>query len=581
MSGDLVLADKFSMPREAITDTFAIFGNRGKGKSNTATVLVEQLYAAGLPVVVLDVKGDWWGLRSSADGKGKGLPFIIFGGDHGDVPLEPSAGELLADLIVDERIHAVLDMSHMSKTQARSFTVAFAERLYRRNRDALHLIVEEADVLVPQRVTAETARLLGAMEDIAKRGRSKGIGLTLISQRPQEVGKSVLDLMETLILMGMTGPRSINAIKEWIAVNADDAGTAEVIRSLPTLGVGEAWIWSPSFLGVLVRVLIRKASTFDSHATPKPGEVRQIPKGYADVDLLALGERIAATVEKAKADDPRALRARITELERLLAAKVVPVEPQRVEVPAVSEQMLADLQVAGLRIADVMTEAMRNAVEPLMTALATLHAVSVDTARIAKPLPARPGDAPVAIAARPLAAPRAAIASRPTAPNPPSGEARPGGLPKAQRAVLTALAQYHPRTRTRNQVALLAQYSGRSGGFSNTLGALRTAGYIIGSGDLKITDAGLEALGDYEPLPSGADLRTWWCNNTTMLGKAHRVILATLIDVYPDGLDRDKLGEVTGYSAASGGFSNALGKLRSLELITREYPVRASSDLFD
>lgn len=574
MSGDLVLADTFSMPYEAVTDTFAIFGNRGKGKSNTATVLVEQMYAAGLPVVILDVKGDWWGLRSSADGKGPGLPFIIFGGDHGDVPLEPSAGELLADLIVDERIHAVIDMSHMSKTQARSFTVAFAERLYRRNRDALHLIVEEADVLIPQRATAETARLLGAMEDIAKRGRNKGIGLTVISQRPQEVAKSVLDLMETLFLMGMTGPRSIGAIKEWIAVNADDAVlAADVIRSLPTLATGEAWVWSPSFLGVLIRVFIRKASTFDSHATPKPGEVRVIPKGFADIDLVALGARIAATVEKAKADDPRTLRGRIADLERQLAAAVAappaPADPITVEVPVITDLMLNALLEASAALASS-AQAVTNSTHEITGAIA-------EARNAAKPLPARPGEPPVASASRPPVVPVASERVRPTASNPSSG----GALSKPQRAILIALAQYHPATRNRNQVALLSQYSGRSGHFSNALSALRTAGYMTGKSDLAITDEGLSALGEFEPMPTGEDLRTWWCTNKSLLGGVHRLILTALVEVYPNGLDKDKLGEVTGYSSVSGHFSNALSKLRSLDLITRDYPVRASSDLFD
>src|SRR5690348_6446760 len=158
MSGaQLSIADGLTLPLESVTETFAILANRGKGKSNTATVLVEQMHTAGLPVVVLDVKGDWWGIRSSADGKGAGLPFIIFGGDHPDVPLEQTAGALLADLIVDERINAILDLSGMSKTKARQFATDFAERLYKRNRDPLHVVIDEADVLIPQRATADTA----------------------------------------------------------------------------------------------------------------------------------------------------------------------------------------------------------------------------------------------------------------------------------------------------------------------------------------------------------------------------------------------------------------------------------------
>ncbi|ORB76425.1 hypothetical protein BST46_30195, partial [Mycobacterium timonense] len=120
---------------------------------------------------------------------------------------------------------------------ARAFTTTFAERLYTRNRDPLHLLVEEADVLIPQRAAADTARLLGAMEDLAKRGRSRGIGLTVVTQRPQEVSKSVLELMETVILLRMTGPRSIKAAQDWIRVNAadDDTQASEVIATLPSL----------------------------------------------------------------------------------------------------------------------------------------------------------------------------------------------------------------------------------------------------------------------------------------------------------------------------------------------------------
>ncbi|MFC5937006.1 MULTISPECIES: helicase HerA domain-containing protein [Mycobacterium avium complex (MAC)] len=69
-AGDLVLADNLHLPLSSITETFAILANRGSGKSATAHRLVEQMHRAHLPVVVLDIKGDWWGIRSSADGRG-------------------------------------------------------------------------------------------------------------------------------------------------------------------------------------------------------------------------------------------------------------------------------------------------------------------------------------------------------------------------------------------------------------------------------------------------------------------------------------------------------------------------------
>jgi hypothetical protein len=42
--------DGFSVPIEAITNTFAIFGVRGSGKSNVATVFAEGIVRAGQPM---------------------------------------------------------------------------------------------------------------------------------------------------------------------------------------------------------------------------------------------------------------------------------------------------------------------------------------------------------------------------------------------------------------------------------------------------------------------------------------------------------------------------------------------------
>jgi len=88
-----------SLPLDAITQTFCIFGKRGSGKSNGATVLVEELLKAEQPVVVLDPVDAWFGLKSSFDGKGPGFPVYIFGGAHKDLPLEPTAGSLIAEVV--------------------------------------------------------------------------------------------------------------------------------------------------------------------------------------------------------------------------------------------------------------------------------------------------------------------------------------------------------------------------------------------------------------------------------------------------------------------------------------------------
>ena len=91
----LSLSDDIALPAEAVTQTFGILAVRGSGKSNTAAVMAEEMFDAGLPFVVIDPVGSWFGLRSSSDGKAPGLPIPIFGGKHGDLPAKGVTLDLL------------------------------------------------------------------------------------------------------------------------------------------------------------------------------------------------------------------------------------------------------------------------------------------------------------------------------------------------------------------------------------------------------------------------------------------------------------------------------------------------------
>lgn len=77
----LRLSQSLELPLDAVTQTFAILGVRGTGKTNTGVVLVEELLAAHQQVVVLDPVDVWWGIKSAASGPG--FPVPIIGGDHG------------------------------------------------------------------------------------------------------------------------------------------------------------------------------------------------------------------------------------------------------------------------------------------------------------------------------------------------------------------------------------------------------------------------------------------------------------------------------------------------------------------
>src|SRR6185295_19896635 len=119
MTKRLHISPDLAFPPEAVTETFGLLAVRGAGKSNAARVMAEEMFSAGLPFVAVDPVGSWRGLRASRDGKGPGLPIPIFGGRWGDVPLERGGGQLLADLVVDQRLSCVLDLTAFESESAK------------------------------------------------------------------------------------------------------------------------------------------------------------------------------------------------------------------------------------------------------------------------------------------------------------------------------------------------------------------------------------------------------------------------------------------------------------------------------
>lgn len=314
-SRQLHISDELSLPLEAVTEPLGILAARRAGKSNAAVRIAEEMYDNHLHWVAIDPKGDWWGIRSSADGKGDGLPIPIFGGAHGDVPLEPGAGQLIADLIVDTRLTCVLDVSGFgSEAEKVRFLLAFGDRLFRRKapgQEPTHIFFEEADDYAPQRAFPEQARLVHVMSRILKQGGSRGLGGCVISQRSAVVHKDLLSQIQTLFALRTTGPQDRKAIRDWVSFTGENP---EVVASLPELADGEAWVWSPNWLRITKRFRFQRRRTFDSGATPKVGASRQAPATLADVDLGAIATQMASTIERAKATDPKELTKRIREL---------------------------------------------------------------------------------------------------------------------------------------------------------------------------------------------------------------------------------------------------------------------------
>lgn len=600
----LHLSEDLALPADAITQTFGVLAVRGAGKSDLAAVMAEEMFKAGLPFVVVDPVGAWYGLRSSKDGKSSGLSIPIFGGRHGDIPLEKTGGQMIADVAVDQRLSFVLDISEMSEGDKTRFLIDFAERLYRRNRDPLHLFLEEADDFIPQRPFREQARCLRAWENIVRRGRGRGLGITMITQRSAALNKNVLTQIETLFVLRTTSPQDRKAIAAWVEHNGQ---AKDLLESLQELGPGEAWAWSPSWLKVFKRVQIRRRETFDSGATPKNVTGQRPPATLADVDLGALKVQMAATIERAKGEDPKMLKLRISQLEReVRELKMNPpeakVERVEVPVPVLTEPMVRQV---GL-IAERVEAGIRDQIRTLGEFAAQIKRVPHEAAQayqdrinssraVAASNAGRPGHAREETRAADWS--RAVIPSTRVPaggrPAPREGNGRDvagGAVAKTEQKILNALAWYEAlgiEKPTKQQVGVVAGYKvgkGVGGHYGNSLGALRTRGLVSypTPGIVVLTDEGRRLARDPE-LPGTAEALQE--HVVGLLSETEGKILGVILKIYPSDVRREDVAAQTNYKpeAASGGhFANTLGRLRTLGLVSYPRPgfVKAAPMLF-
>lgn len=573
----LHLAEKLKLPVDVVTQTVGILAKRRAGKSYTARRFAEQLIHARQQVVIADPKGDWWGIRSSADGRSPGLPVVILGGERGDVPLETAAGEVVAKLVVEERVSVLLDLSLLRKHEVATFMTAFLENLYRLKareiyRTPVMLIVDEADAIAPQSPMKGEERMLGAAEDIVRRGGQRGIGCTLITQRSAVLNKNVLTQIQMLVALRTIAPQDLKAINAWVDVHGTDAERQTLMDSLPSLPTGDAWFWSPGWPttdGIFERAHVLAIETFDSGATPKPGEKRREPKTIADVDLESLKRQMSETIERAKADDPKLLRKRISDLSaqvdklakelQTAAKKPGKTKETRVEVPIIPPKALERIESAGDAIREALT-ARQATIEKALEALIAIRA-EVRSSMIKH----ESGSAPVKEDYRSLQAAKYVHPppATPRASAPPRENHSANGdskLSKAEAAILRAFYWLRNEQADKAKIAFYSGYSGDSSTFGNALGRLRTLGYVQG---WKIAGSG-EGLMDgvAGDKPTGGELREWL---KPKLGLAENKILDALIESYPRRLSPEEIGAAAGYSPGSSTFGNAVGKLRTIE----------------
>jgi hypothetical protein len=648
---NLHIAPGLSLPKDVVTSTIVVYGGKGTGKTNYGSVLVEECSKVGLRWTYIDPLGVAWGLRHSADGKGKGIECIILGGVHGDIPIEPTAGSVVADLVVDEiGTNAIIDISRRPNGETWGtgekirFITEYGRRLFQyqgklvagRRREPILQVFDEAARYIPQTIphgAEQLAACVGVWEQIAEEGRNFGIGIVFLTQRSARLNKSVSELADAMFSFRIVGPNSVAAVMDWMGDHVPKDRIKTLIESLRSLNVGQCLVVSPGWLKFEKIVQIRLRETFDSSATPKPGErPRKVTGEAAKPDLAKYAARMKETIERAKAEDPKELRARIRELEKQAKAQPVKQNSQSVNKnlqpdPAVmqraidravrqveqahapmrillekSMKIIVKLNAIGFEGADVRPEdidrlikATTNELRKLAKAslsakAAELEGLKREATALLKSIERVMSKEPISVnvdvhklsADTSHIAPAVPVQDANTRANfqersklliPPSN----GDLPVGELACLKAIAQYNEGTE-RDQLSVLTGYKRSSR--DAYVARLRGKGFIDDrNGRLIVTDDGIAALGsDYERLPTGSELQEYWRRK---LPQGEKALFELIISNSGEPVDREWLGEQTGYKRSSrDAYLSRMMSRRIIEEAGRGM-VRAATILFD
>lgn len=555
-----------------------VLGITKSGKTYLTKGIVEQLLDHRVPVIVFDAIGVWHTLKNpSRAANGKGYPIVVAGGEHPDLPLTPEGAPEIVRAAIRENISLVIDLysAKLSKADWRRIVQACSRTLLYENVGRRVIVLEEAAEYAPQKIIDGVT--YAEVEKLARMGGNKGLGVVFINQRAQELNKAVLELCDNLVLMRQRGSHAIDALEKWLDRTSPDMAR-EIAKSMPHLQAGDCWVWTEDS-----EVPVRTTSLPLRSFHPDRRTHGKITGGRAAVDtepfVARMHGELTALIAKANADDPEALRREIAQLKRetqqhRCATTAAKVSTVKVPVWTAHDRKIAKLLLGALT-------GHQKALSALGAAMQCAPELIVATMRATVPTPVPP-ERPVAPVLA-LSRNGGEVRHRGSgfeltldvgAPRDPKIGA--GGLYR----ILLALAR-RPQGLALGALGMRAKLKAKnSGTFDTYISRARQAGWLTSDGGIyRITEAGVRALGPFDPEPMGDELRNYWRHKLGNSGAAR--MLDVLVKCFPHAVPVETLIAEAGLSPG-GTADTYISRLRTLELTTRQPDglIRASSELF-
>ncbi|MHB2037344.1 MAG: ATP-binding protein, partial [Nitrososphaerales archaeon] len=190
------------------TGRTCVIGSSGSGKSYTVGVICEELCKAKVPFAIIDLEGEYSGLKEKYE--------VIWVGDDEGCDLMWSKKVDLKQLAryAPDCPPIILDVSevHRPREKVNEFLIALYSEISKRRTPYL-VILEEADRFSPQ----SGGERLPIIDEIARRGRKRGLGLMICTQRPSLVDKNILSQCSNQLIGKLVIKNDLNSVAQFFS----------------------------------------------------------------------------------------------------------------------------------------------------------------------------------------------------------------------------------------------------------------------------------------------------------------------------------------------------------------------------
>jgi hypothetical protein len=567
-----------------IDSRLLIQANSGGGKSWCVRYVLEQTHGH-IQQLVIDPEGEFGTLREKLD-------YVYAAKAGGDTAVHPRVAKLLAERLLELGVSAILDIYELKPHERVSFVRLFLEAMIDAPKKLWHpvlVVLDEAHVYCPQKGEAESA---SAVNDLCTRGRKRGFCAVLATQRLSKLHKDAAAELNNK-LIGRC------ALDVDMARASEELGftTREQRLSLRLLPKGDFYAFGPAITEEPTRVHIGDVISRHPEAGSRIAFTPAPPTEKVKALLPKLSDLPKEAEERQRSEAD--LRQEVANLRRQLtltqraqppAPKVEKAKTVTIDRPVITHAQIQRLEKAAKQFQEATTQ-LGYKVDWLDNQIVRPFLASfMDAGKLA--VVEKPGRQVVEVPRHVTRLPAGARAEVNEALGVGLGRAveqnirqntaaqnrmleSDSGLGKGERACLIAIAQ-HLEGVTREQLTVLTGYKRSTR--DTYIQRLSAGGRINLRGELIFaSDEGVAVLGgDYQPLPTGDELREHWLRR---LPEGERKVLEVAIETYPEPVARDAISDATGYARSSRDtYLQRLGARKLVESVGSD--VRASAMLF-